>query len=120
MTALNQDLLKKAYDAFNARNIDAVLMLMHPDVHWPNGWEGGYVDGHEQVRDYWTRQWKEIDPHVEPVSYKEAGDGRIEVKVRQLVKDLQGKLLSDSMVNHIYIIEDTLIKSMEIEDIGLN
>jgi nuclear transport factor 2 (NTF2) superfamily protein len=91
MTALHQNLLKRAYDAFNARNIDAVLLLMHRDVHWPNGWEGGYVDGHDEVRDYWTRQWREIDPHVESISFKEREDGRIEVEVHQLVKDLQGK-----------------------------
>jgi hypothetical protein len=114
MTTLNQDLLKKAYDAFNAREIDAVLLLMQPDIHWPNGWEGGYVNGHDQVRDYWTRQWKEIDPHVEPLSFKERADGRIEVEVHQIAKDLQGNLLSDGMVKHIYTIEDNLIKGMEI------
>jgi nuclear transport factor 2 (NTF2) superfamily protein len=116
MSALNQTLLKKAYDAFNARNIDVVLLLMRPDVHWPNGWEGGYVDGHEQVRDYWTRQWKEINPHVEPISFKEREDGRIEVKVHQVVKDLQGKLLADGTIKHVYAIEDNLITSMEIEE----
>ncbi|HEY6976361.1 MAG TPA: nuclear transport factor 2 family protein [Chitinophagaceae bacterium] len=115
MTAQDQHLLKKAYNAFNARNIDEVLLLMHTDVHWPNGWEGGYVDGHEQVREYWTRQWKEIDPHVEPVSFKEREDGRIEVEVHQVVKDLWSKLLSDGMVKHIYTIQDGLIKNMEIE-----
>src|SRR6266404_555254 len=29
--------LKKAYDAFNARDIDAALATMQPDVEWPNG-----------------------------------------------------------------------------------
>jgi nuclear transport factor 2 (NTF2) superfamily protein len=115
MSALNETLLKKAYDAFNARNINAVLLLMHTDVHWPNGWEGGYVDGHEQVREYWARQWKEIDPHVEPLAFKEREDGRIEVEVHQVVKDLRGKLLSDGIVKHVYTIEDNLIKNMEIE-----
>jgi len=115
MTALNQNLLKKAYDAFNTRNIEAIILLMHRQVHWPNGWEGGYVDGHEQVRDYWTRQWKEINPHVEPVSLKGREDGRIEVEAHQVEKDLQGKLLSDGMIKHIYTIEDGLIKNMEIE-----
>ena len=38
-------LITRAYEAFNARDIDALLSLMHPDVHWPNGWEGGYVEG---------------------------------------------------------------------------
>ncbi len=115
MNALYQNLINKAYDAFNARNIDAVLLVMHTDVHWPNGWEGGYVNGHSEVRDYWTRQWKEIDPYVKPVSFKEREDGKIEVEVRQVAKDLKGNLLFDGMVNHIYTIENGAIKSMEIE-----
>jgi len=56
MTQEQEDVIKRAYAAFNERNIDTVLSLMHPDVHWPNGWEGGYVTGHKQVREYWTRQ----------------------------------------------------------------
>jgi hypothetical protein len=115
MIQLHQNLIKKAYEAFNARNIDAVLSLMHANVHWPNGWEGGYVDGHEQVRDYWTRQWKELDPHVEPTSIKETEDGKMEVEVHQLVKDTEGNLVFDGMVKHIYTFENNLIKSMEIQ-----
>jgi hypothetical protein len=113
-----QNLIKQAYTAFNARDIDAVLLLMHTDVHWPNGWEGGYVEGQEAVRDYWTRQWKEIDPHVEPVGFKERQDGTIEVDVHSVVKDPAGKLLFDGMIRHVYTVEDGLIKSMEIEKPG--
>lgn len=32
----DHDLLTKAYGAFNARDIDAALWMMHPDVDWPN------------------------------------------------------------------------------------
>ncbi len=116
MSALYQNLLAKAYDGFNKRDINAVLLLMHPQVHWPNGWEGGYVEGHKGVADYWTRQWKEIDPNVTPISFKEREDGRTEVKVHQVVKDMDGKLLLDGIVKHIYSIDDGLIKSMEIEE----
>src|SRR5215203_4793466 len=112
-TDSDQMLIKKAYEAFNARQIDAVLVLMHPDVHWPNGWEGGYVEGHDEVRTYWTRQWNEIDPHVTPVSFNKK-DNQLEVAVRQLVKDRQGTILLDGMVKHIYTIEKGLIRSMEI------
>ncbi len=87
---------------------------MHPDVHWPNGWEGGYVKGHAEVRDYWTRQWKEIDPHIVPVSFNEKGDGRMEVEVHQTVKDLGGRLLQESRIKHIYTIENGFITKMEI------
>jgi hypothetical protein len=37
---------------------------MDADVHWPNGWEGGYVEGHDEVRDYLTRQWKELHVYL--------------------------------------------------------
>ncbi len=110
----NQSLIQNAYEAFNVRNIDAVLSLMHVDVRWPNGWEGGYIEGHNLVRDYWKRQWQELDPHVEPISLKEKEDGRIDVEVHQLIKNLNGELLFDGIVHHIYTIETNLIKSMEI------
>jgi ketosteroid isomerase-like protein len=116
MPQSSQTLILKAYAAFNKRDIDGVLSLMHPDVHWPNGWEGGYVEGHEEVRNYWTRQWKELDPNVVPVSFNIREDNCIETAVRQIVKDLQGNLIVDTIVTHIYTIEDGLIRSMEIKD----
>ena len=115
MTPQYQKLIQQAYSSFNARNIDAALLLTHTDVLWPNGWEGGYVKGHKEVRDYWTRQWKKLDPHVDPVTFTERPDGQVEVDVHQVVKDLQGKILFDGMVKHIYVLENGLIKSMEIE-----
>ncbi len=106
--------LRDVYDAFNARDIDTVLSAMHPEVEWPNGWEGGYVFGREGVRDYWTRQWKAIDPHVEPVSFETDESGSIVVKVHALIRDLEGKIVSDGHVVHVYQFEDGLIRSMEI------
>jgi len=47
--------LREAYRAFNARDMDAALATMRPDVEWPNGMEGGTVYGHAGVREYWTR-----------------------------------------------------------------
>ena len=107
-------LLERAYKAFNARDIDGALAGMHPDVEWPNGWEGGVVRGHDAVRDYWTRQWEAIDPNVEPVAFAAAPDGRIVVEVRQVVRDHAGQLLRDDIVQHVYRIEDGLVRSMEI------
>jgi hypothetical protein len=115
MTLPYQDLIRKAYSAFNARDIDAVLSVLHPEVHWSNGWEGGYVNGHDEVRNYWTRQWKELDPTVEPTGFTERENGQIEVTVHQTVKDLQGNVLFDGTVKHIYTLMNGLIKSMDIE-----
>jgi hypothetical protein len=115
MTEKYKDILIAAYRSFNARDIEAVLSLMDVNVRWPNGWEGGYVEGHDEVRNYWTRQWKEINPNVQPVSFEENKNGEIEVEVRQLVKDMEGNILADGIVKHVYVIENCLIRSMEIE-----
>lgn len=109
----NQALLTKTYQAFNARDIEAVLAVLHPEVDWPNRMEGGRVFGRQGVRDYWTRQWGLIDPHVEPHGFKTEEDGRIAVDVQQVVRDLEGHVLSDERVQHVYLIQDGLIMSME-------
>lgn len=110
------ELLTHIYSAFNARDIDAVLAFMHREVDWPNGMEGGRVHGHQAVRDYWTRQWGLIDPHVEPLGFSTDEAGRTVVKVHQVVRDLTGHVIKDAMVEHIYVIEDGLIKQMEINE----
>jgi ketosteroid isomerase-like protein len=107
-------LLERTYAAFNARDVDAVLAMMHAEVDWPNGMEGGRVHGHRAVREYWTRQWSLIDPRVEPRGFTTEADGRVAVDVRQVVRDRAGALLKDEMVRHVYRIEDGLIRSMEI------
>jgi hypothetical protein len=111
----DREILVAAYFAFNARRIDAVLALMHSDVVWPNGMEGGYVHGHEGVRAYWTRQWGLIDPHVEPLSMETDAKGRTVVEVHQVVQDLNGNMLLDTMVHHAYTFLAGLIERMEIE-----
>jgi SnoaL-like domain len=108
--------ITEAYRAFNAREMDAALATMQSNVEWPNGMEGGTVCGHIGVRDYWTRQWGMINPHVDPVKVDADGGGRIIVGVHQVVRDLEGKVLMDRMVEHVYSFEDGLIRSMEIRD----
>jgi hypothetical protein len=117
MTTQFDDLIRRAYAAFNARDIDSALATMQPDVQWSKAWEGGYISGHEEIRTYWTRQWRELNPVVEPVGFSERQGGRLEVKVYQLVKDLQATVLFDGMVKHIYTFDDGLISTMDIEPV---
>jgi hypothetical protein len=109
-------LIRRAYEAFNARDIDSALAAMHPDVDWPNGMDGGREQGHVAVRAYWTRQFGVIDSHVEPVSFELDDKGRIVVDVHQVVRDLGGTLLSDSRVRHVYTFRDGLVERMDIQE----
>lgn len=106
--------LRAVYAAFNRRDIETVLAVMHPEVDWPNGMEGGRVAGKSAVRDYWRRQFESLNPRVEPQGFTTEADGRIAVAVHQVVHDNAGKLLVDQMLQHVYDIRDGLIRSMEI------
>jgi hypothetical protein len=108
------DLLRAAYAAFNARDIDAALATMDPDVAWPKAFKGGIARGHQAVRAYWTEQWAEIDPHVEPVAFHPKGAGRILVAVHQVVRDLAGGMVAEGHVGHLFTIESGLIQAMEV------
>jgi ketosteroid isomerase-like protein len=109
-----ETLLADAYAAFNARDVERVLRLMHADVEWPNGMQGGCVCGHAAVRAYWTRQWAVIDPTVIPERFETLVDGRVAAHVRQVIRDLQGVILADRVVRHVYRLRDGLIEQMEI------
>src|SRR5450755_3510870 len=92
--ANTKTLIAEAYSAFNRRDIDAALALMSENVSWPKASEGGRVVGKEEIRVYWTRQWKEFDPHVDPIEVIDREEGKAEVRVHQLVKSLGGDILS--------------------------
>ena len=113
--ANTQTFIADLYSAFNRRNIDGALAFMSESVSWPKASEGGRVIGKEEVRSYWGRQWKEFDPHVEPIEIIDRGAGKIDVLVHQLVKTLGGDVLSDSEVWHSYAIADGLIERMDVE-----
>ncbi|MFG3257605.1 nuclear transport factor 2 family protein [Streptomyces sp. NPDC048172] len=102
------------YDAFNSRDTDALLAAMTPDVDWPNGWEGGRVQGREAVRAYWLRQWAEADSRVEPLAVTAGDDGRVTVEVHQRATSPAGDVLWDGPVRHVYELRDGLIARMEI------
>ena len=89
---------------------------MQPEVDWPNGMEGGRERGHAAVRAYWTRQFELIDSKVEPIGFEVDDDGRIVVGVHQVVRDLEGALLSDTRVRHVYKFRDGLVERMDIHE----
>jgi hypothetical protein len=109
-------LLRRTYTAFNARDVDAVVATMHPAVDWPNALEGGRLSGQAEVRDYWTRQFAAIVPHVEPSGFDTDLDGRIVVNVEQVVSDLDGTVLFSGQVLHVYTLQDGLIRRMDVRE----
>ena len=118
MSGSEEQRLRALYGAFNARDIETALEAMHPEVEWPNAWEGGRVTGREAVRAYWVRQFDSIRSTVEPERFERRPDGSIVVTVHQLVRDAASDdLLSDTRVLHRYWFEDGLVVRMDVEEI---
>lgn len=117
-------ILKHIYDRFNARDIDNVLAMLADDVIWANGMDGGHVHGLEAVREYWTRQWAIVSPHVEPVRFAERVDGSVAVEVQQSVHDLQGQPLQgqthglkDKTILHVFHLHGGKVTRFDIQDV---
>ena len=82
--------LRSAYRAFNARDIDAAIALVHPEV-------------------------ASISSQVEPERFVDDPDGSITVDVHQVVHDANtGDLASDARVQHRYRLEDGLVVRMDV------
>jgi ketosteroid isomerase-like protein len=108
-------LLRRAYAAFNARDVEAGVALMDPDVDWPNVAEGGLVHGRDAVREHWRDQFGQADLRIDVSEVTTRIDGRVEARVRQTVRSLDGAELSDDQMIHVFTITDGLIKRMEVE-----
>jgi ketosteroid isomerase-like protein len=116
-------IIEGLYEHFNARDIDGVLAALADDVAWANGMDGGHVHGHDGVREYWTRQWSMIDPHVDPVRFERATDGAIVTQVVQTIRDLEGNSLQDQdhglkdkTVGHVFTLRDGKVARFDIQD----
>jgi ketosteroid isomerase-like protein len=114
-SAATVEQLRRVYESFNARDIAAVLAELADDVIWPNGWEGGVLHGKDAVREYWRRQWSEIDPRVEPLDFGTREPDVVAVTVSQTVRSVDGILVSEGIVLHVYSFVGSLISEMAIE-----
>ena len=114
MVDQRERILRRAYRAFNDRDIDGALALMRSDVDWPNALEGGRVRGHEAVREYWAGQFATLDPRVEPLAFGEDEAGRVVVDVHQVVRDAAGEILVDQRVQHAYAFREGLVERMDV------
>jgi hypothetical protein len=112
--SFQQEFIPNLYNAFNRRDIEAVLAMMAEDVKWANGMEGGFVYGRDNVREYWRRQFEVINPQLEILNIKSDADNRAVVTIHQIVKNLSGNLLAEKNVKQIFTFENGLIKTFEI------
>ena len=110
------DRVTALYDAFDARDVDALVAQFAPDVDWPDTMQGGRVVGRDAVRDHWVQQWQAVELQMEPRRVRELPDGRVEVLVDQVVRDRDGDLLGGASVLHTYTLRGGLVTRMDVGD----
>jgi ketosteroid isomerase-like protein len=116
LTADRRATLTHLYQAFNARDADGAIEHLAPGVDWPDVRSNTRIHGRDAVRAYWLKQWKEIDPRVEPMKMDFARDGTVRVLVDQLVRSLDGKILSNKQIQHVYEFDGPFIARMTVVD----
>jgi pimeloyl-ACP methyl ester carboxylesterase/ketosteroid isomerase-like protein len=110
-----EELLRRAYAAFNSQDLDALLALVSEDVDWPDG--ARRLRGAAAVRAHWTEQWVRTHTHDEPVAFTRLPDGRTAVLVEQVVRSLDGSVLARRSFRHVHRIADSRILRLDTEDV---
>ncbi len=93
----------RAYAAYNGQDVEALLARVRDDVDWPDG--EGSLHGKEEVRSYWTEQWTRTRTHDGPVGFNALDDGRTAVHISQVVRSLEGSVVSRGHFLHMHRIE---------------
>jgi hypothetical protein len=110
------DLITRLHDALNRRDLDAAMAQIHPRARFRDYLEGGEVEGHVAVRDFYQRLFDTLSPGLDLITLKTLPGGRVRADIQSSVRDRSGHLWSDTRVVAIYTITDGLISSVELLD----
>lgn len=108
-----------AFDAYNARDADGILALVSEDVSWPDGRTSDpnkRLSGHPELRKYWRDQWEVTRTVDTPIEAIELPDGRIKVRLDQIVKTVAGEEVSRGTYEYFFTIRDGLITRLDIKE----
>jgi hypothetical protein len=114
VVSAEEELLSRAYLAYNGQDVDGLLALVSDDVDWPDG--SSRLRGKAAVRAYWAKQWTRTHTHDQPVAFTRRPDGRVAVRISQVVRSLDGSVISTGSFCHVHRIEGHYIVRMDIED----
>lgn len=106
-------LLNRLYEAFNRKDIEAVVSTLHPDVSWPSLFGEGRMQGHEALRRMWREQFSKIDPEATPIRFTRRPDGGVKVLISYVVRTRDGKVFTEEIATNTYRFKDGLIIGMD-------
>ena len=112
---LEHALIRNMYEAYNACDLPRLAAFMSRDVDWPDG--AARLHGLQAVEDYWSRLWARAHVHDEVVGVADVGPARTAVRISQVVRDLDGKVVSTGAFEHTYTFRDGLVLRMDLREL---
>ena len=107
------ELLRAAYAAFNARDVDAALALMTADVAWPRAFKGGFVEGRRRFAATGRSSGaKSIRTWSRSPSGRKKTGGFWSRCTRSCA--ICGTVLADERVGHLFTLEGGSFRAMEV------
>lgn len=107
-------LLSRAYEAYNARNLEALGAVLHDDAEWPDSLEGGLVTGRAAVIAYFARQFDLMQLDARQITVREEPPSRIVLDIQYAVRSREGQLWSDTRAVLAYDFADGLIRRLTV------
>ena len=111
-TPTNHELIGRMYDAYNDRDLEALTALVGEDVDWPDGDER--LHGRAAVRNYWSHQWARIHTQDKVAGITDLAPDRAAVRISQVIRDLDGVIVSTGEFEHAYQFKDGLVERMDL------
>ncbi|QLC24863.1 nuclear transport factor 2 family protein [Parasphingopyxis algicola] len=112
-----EQIIRDAYDAFNSRDADTLIGYVTEDVNWPDGTTSDpdkRLHGRDALREYWQKQWDVTVTRDTPTEVTELPDGRVMVRLDQVVRDLKGEEVSKGSFEYFFEMRGDLISRLDI------
>jgi hypothetical protein len=113
MMSAATDLIVRYYQALEGRDLEAVMAMTHPRIHFHDYLDGGEIDGLPAARDFYRRMFK-LAPDLDLITVEDLPDGRVRVDMQSSVHSPSGHLWSDTRNEAIYAVTDGLIMGIEL------
>jgi ketosteroid isomerase-like protein len=108
------EVLRRAYELFNAKDVDGFCALLDPDIVWPDLAGGPTLRGAGSVRDYWRNAFTVVSPRVIPHEFL-VDDDAVIVVIEREVLDLDGRTVGPvAVVVHRATFRDGRIAKLSI------
>lgn len=97
------------WPALTARDIDAVVALLHPDIDWQDTMNGGRRVGRDAVRAYLSEVMATVVIVSTPIDVMPSEPDRYLARVNHVVRNRDGQLWGQEIVSHVLLLRDGLI-----------